>query len=435
MRSGLAVLVLKVANVALGLALAIVLARALGPEDYGIYSYIFVLISVLSIPSLSGLPKLIVRETAKAQVNEQWGLMLGIWRWSGMVAGVLFVISVVIALVVLLIFEGEYSPLQIDTFLWGLLLMPLMVLGSLRDAALQGLRKVVIGSFCDAVFRPACFVLMVGVLIFWGANRQLTPATAMGLHALAAFLAFLMGAWLLFRNRPDPLRTDPLPQPIYHGRNWLFSIWPLALAAAMQQIMKYTDILMLGFFVSAAEIGIYRVASQGSILVVFGLQAIAVVVQPYFARMHAIGDMGKLQLLVTLSSLASFLVALPVLLMFIFFGEELLVTIFGEAFGDGHAVLIFLAVSQQVNAAFGAVGFLLNMTGYEKKTALGLSIAALLNIPLNLLLIPVLGINGAAIATAISMTIWNVILWKFAYTHLQIDCMMIHVRRLLERRV
>jgi len=64
-----------------------------------------------------------------------------------------------------------------------------------------------------------------------------------------------------------------------------------------------------------------------------------------------------------------------------------------------------------VNSAAGSVGMLLNMTRYERDTAKGLAVSAILNVVLNLLLIPLLGIIGAAIATAVSLITWKVLLW------------------------
>jgi len=81
-RGGLGSLALKLGSTALGFLLAILLARTLGPEGYGVYAFVFAIVSLLAIPTQLGLPQLVVRETAKAQAAEQWGLMRGLWRWS-----------------------------------------------------------------------------------------------------------------------------------------------------------------------------------------------------------------------------------------------------------------------------------------------------------------------------------------------------------------
>jgi O-antigen/teichoic acid export membrane protein len=70
-----------------------------------------------------------------------------------------------------------------------------------------------------------------------------------------------------------------------------------------------------------------------------------------------------------------------------------------------------------------SVGFLLNMTGHEQDTARGMTIAAVSNVVLNLLLVPLWGLTGAALASAITLTAWNVLLWLAVRRRLKINSM------------
>jgi O-antigen/teichoic acid export membrane protein len=153
-RGGAGSLAIKAATTLLGFVLAILLARILGPEGYGIYAYVFALVSVLAIPAQFGLPNLIVRETAKANVNKHWGLMLGVWRWATVMTGVFSAILVFIAAGMAWLFVDRFSDRQLETFLWGLTLVPLIALANLRGAALRGLHKVVLGQIPERVLRP-----------------------------------------------------------------------------------------------------------------------------------------------------------------------------------------------------------------------------------------------------------------------------------------
>jgi O-antigen/teichoic acid export membrane protein len=165
------------------------------------------------------------------------------------------------------------------------------------------------------------------------------------------------------------------------------------------------------------------VAVSIATLVAFGLQAVTMVVAPHFARLYTQNDMARLQRLVTLSARAILAVALPVVLVLVLFGEPLLRLIFGEEYSGGYTPMAILAGGQLVNAAIGSVGVLLNMTGHERETARGVAIAAAANVALNLLLIPPFGLNGAALATALSMTLWNLVLWQAVRLRLNIDSM------------
>jgi O-antigen/teichoic acid export membrane protein len=103
------------------------------------------------------------------------------------------------------------------------------------------------------------------------------------------------------------------------------------------------------------------------------------------------------------------------------FGEELLITAFGPEYAGGYLALVVLATGQLLNAAAGSVGALLNMTGHARDTVAGLLAGAILNATLNLVLIPLYGIEGAAYATAITFVFWNVLLHRKVRQRLGIE--------------
>jgi O-antigen/teichoic acid export membrane protein len=419
LRGGVGSVAVKVSGMSLSLGLAIVLARTLGPEGYGIYAYVLALVSLLSIPAQFGLPALVVRETAKAQVNKHWGLLRGVWRWATLAACVLSVSLALVGGAVAWIFAERFTELQLTTFAWGLMLVPLLALGNLRGAALRGLRCVVQGQLPETVLRPALLLLLLAfVLLLWPAEG-LTSAQAMALHAGAAAAAFSIGAWLLLRARPGELRD--VKRVEYRTGPWLHSALPLAFIAGMQLINQQTDVLMLGIFGTAEDVGIYRVALQGATLVSFGLTAIGMVTWPYYARLHEKRDMAAFQQVATLSARAMLALALPVAAVFILVGEWLLEFVFGSAYTSAYYPLVILACANVIHAGFGTVGPLLNMTGHERITARGIAIAAGCNVALNAVLIPPFGMVGAAAATSLTLVIWNFILWMSVRRVLRID--------------
>lgn len=95
--------------------------------------------------------------------------------------------------------------------------------------------------------------------------------------------------------------------------------------------------------------------------------------------------------------------------------------VFGAPFAAGHAALSIIAVGQLANAGAGFVGFLLNMTCYERDTARGVAIGAMANVVLNPILNPPYGMNGAALATTVSIVLRNGVLWYFAKRRLGIQ--------------
>ena len=286
--------------------------------------------------------------------------------------------------------------------------MPLVACGNLRAAALTGLRRVVLGQLVESTLRPALLLFLLLAALTWLRDFQPSAADAMSLAVLAALVALLIANILLRISRPADLTAQ---EPIYHHRAWFSAAWPLALTASLQVINQYTDVIMLGLFVPAHEIGIYRAAVLCAGVVPFSLHVVNAVAAPHIASLYAKGETPQLQQLLTRNAQVALLGALPVTIGLIFAGPHILQMLFGTPYGDGHLPLAILAAGQLFNAGMGSVGLLLNMTGHEKTTARGVASAALINILLNFALIPALDLNGAALASTASLVVWNVVLW------------------------
>ena len=417
-RGGVGSLTINITHNLLTLAMTIVLARILGAANYGVYAYVYALVSILTMPAQFGLPPLIVRVTARSHAVMEWGTIKGVFRWSNFIAILLSIAVVLIVGGIAVYFAAQFSLPQLETLAWGLILMPLLVLGNLRGAALRGLRKVVQSQLTEKILRPGFFTISILCVALLYSGDELTAQMAMALHALSAGLAFLIGAWLLQRARPREVNSA---KPLYESRRWMKSVIPLALTAGMLLVNQYTDILMLGIFRSSEEVGIYRVSMQGAMLVTFGISAIAMVVSPYIARFHAQGDLKRLQKLLTLTARFGAAVALVFFVIYVFLGDRVLSLFFGNDYVLGLHALVILSFGRLANAVAGPVVFLFNMTGHERRMARSVAFAMAVNIFLNFLLIPSFGMEGAAAASAITLIAWNFLLCRTAHKILGVD--------------
>ncbi|WP_440995021.1 flippase [Arhodomonas sp. SL1] len=403
-RGGIGSLVIKAGHAVLAFLVAVALARTLGPEGYGVYSFALAILMLTAIPAQVGVPQLIIRETAKAQADGNYGLMRGLWRW-GNVAVALFSLAALVVVGGILLFTdvgGDGS--RVATLTVGIALIPLIALANVRGACLRGLRKVVQGQFPESIIRPALLLALVGICAaFIVSEEGMTAQQAMGLYVTAAVIAFVVGAWLLRRSRPAELAEKP--EPIYEFGAWRMAVIPLALITGLQLINNYADLIILGIFRSDEEVGIYRAVFQVALLVIFGLQAMNQLALPHIARFYQRGDQERLQRLATTSSRAILLLALPPVSLFILCGEELLTLVFGDEYAVGAPALTILSLGQLLNVVVGQVGPLLNMTGHERDVMQGFTGAALINLVSNFVMIPFIGMAGAATATVISL-VW-----------------------------
>jgi len=276
----------------------------------------------------------------------------------------------------------------------------------------------VLGQLPESVIQPCFMISAIVAASLLAAPLEYTALEAIILHLIAACVAYMFGAIVLRFSRPANIKCAT---PRKEKEAWRRAVLPLALIGGIQLINGHFDIIMLGFMRSNEEVGVYRVVVQLGALVVFALSAVTMALQPSFVRLYEKRDIHALQKLVVISARVIFILALIPTVFYLFFGKWFLVTVFGDDFEMGYLAVLILALGQLVNAVVGSVGALLNMTGLERDSLKGLVLASCFNVLGNLVLIPIYGINGAALATAGSVVILNVVLWSFVRKRLGIN--------------
>ena len=180
----------------------------------------------------------------------------------------------------------------------------------------------------------------------------------------------------------------------------------MLLSTSMFMVMNWTDTLMIGYYLTEDEVGIYRLAFKVAALVTFAQFAINSIAAPMFSSFKAKGDMTGLRRMVRNIGYLNVLISGPIFISILLF-PNLVLEFFGDEFSKGSEPLIILAVGSVINALCGPVMYLLNMTGKEKAARNIIIVASVLNVVLNLTFIPTYGLIGAAYATSISTVIWN----------------------------
>ena len=131
--------------------------------------------------------------------------------------------------------------------------------------------------------------------------------------------------------------------------------------------------------------------------------AVSVPLAPVLASLHATGEVANLQRVITASTRVVLLAALPFALFLLLYGRWFL-ALFGPEFAGGAAMaLTVLSVAELASVTMGSAGLVLMMTGHERDAAVGYVYSVGLNSVLGILLIPKAGVDGAAVAYAISL--------------------------------
>lgn len=418
-------LLLRIVALAATFATSVVLARALGPAQFGVYAYVFALVTLLAFPAQVGVPTLLVRETARYQAQAQWSRLRGLWRWASRVILSTSLAAVIVALAYLAIRWQVLTHVVRATALAGVALVPLIALGNARGAALRGLRRVVAGQLPETVLRPVLLVAFVGGA--WALHGRMSAASAMAWHVLAAVMAFSIGAMLLRSSTPAEARQSPVD--LSEAPAWRKAVLPLALITGFQLAGNQSGILLIGWFRSVEEVGLYKVATSAATLTLFGLQTTALVITPHLARQHALGDAQRLQRLVSLAAVVGVLLTVPALIVFVAAGEWILQFLYGRVYVDAYKPLLILTAGQMVNTFFGLNAGLLSMTGHESDAARWLLVSAGITIIIGVAVIPAMGMVGAAISYVVALTVWNVAFWWIGRRKLGVDTSLISVMK------
>lgn len=408
---------IKISATVLTLGSTVLIARVLGPEQFGFYSFSISIISLLTVPTVLGLPNLIIRHIAAYQEVGNWALLKGLLVRVHQIIIAMIGISLLFTFLVIFVFADHINSLDWNTFTISLILLPLLAYNSIRSAILRGLNYVILSQLPENLIRHSLIIIIVIFVYVDWVSIDIKSADAMVINVLATGVTFVVGLILLKWKRPDNL-TQYTPE--YKTKEWIYSTIPLLIAGGMQVINKRTDIIILGIFTTPENVGIYNVVSRGAELVTFSLIAVNIVIAPKISKLYIKKSMYKLQKLIYYSNLGMILLALPTALIFMFFGNQILLIVFGEHYQSGSIALAILAFGHLISVGLGSVGLILNMTGHENDTARGVVISAVLNVILNLLFIPLLGIEGAALATSISLITWNILLCYWVYKRLNI---------------
>ncbi|MHC4758562.1 MAG: MATE family efflux transporter, partial [Planctomycetota bacterium] len=364
----------------------------------------------------------LVRFIAEYVAKQQWGHVRGLLRCSsGLVVGSNILIGIG-GIVFVWFLLDKISNEQAIVFSIAFACLPIFSLCRLREAYLRALKKVVQSEFPLRVIRPMLLGLLAVSFLFLD-QGPLRASQTMGCNLISLSVVFLVGTVLLKRELPNTFFQS---KAAYAAKKWLKVSLPLLLITGMHLILKRTDIVMLGILRDPSDAGIYSAASRISDLVVFGLLSINSILAPIISELYYTGRKKEMQQIITSASKAIFIVTLSASFILIIFGKFAL-SLFGTKFIIAFVPLLILLIGQVINALTGPANLLMKMTGRQNVLGFVVVLSGVANIILNAILIPFLGLNGAAISTALIITIRKLIVFCFVKRHLKIDTSIIQL--------
>lgn len=397
-----------IVSAALGYLFKIYLARELGAEALGIYALGMTLNAFIGIFNSLGLPQSAVRFVAVYRAEQKYKQLHALlWR------GAALLVIANLAAGSLLLTAGRWiavrfyhSPLLVPYLPLFALIMLFGALTTFYCQALAGYRdlklRTLIVNFFGTPFNMVVAIVLISMGL--GLRGYLFAQICSG----AVICILLICAVRHFT--PAVARFWAQPGTYPERQVWSFSASMLGLSF-LGIVTAQVDKVAIGFFQNPCQLGIYSVAAALVAYLPLVLMSVNQIFAPTIAHLHTLGEHKLLSRL--FQSLTKWVTALtfPLLLVVIVFSRPLM-HLFGPDFVAGWPILVIGALGQLVNCGVGSVGYLLLMSGNEKRLLRAQGGMAAIMVILSFALVPSLGILGAAIAASITtagINIWNLI--------------------------
>jgi len=209
---------------------------------------------------------------------------------------------------------------------------------------------------------------------------------------------------------PEPVDPDETRTLIRYGA-------PRAPAALLSQALFWVDYFVASVFVgrgdvTSAELGVYSASVRVALALVLFLTAVSYVFSPFVADLHARGERERLDTLFKAITRWTIAGTIPILLLMLIAPGAILQVFGGKEFEGGTNALRILLIGQSVNVSVGASGFVLIMAGFTGWDLFVYAASFVLDLILAVVLVPMFGTEGAALAQAITLTCSNALrLW------------------------
>jgi O-antigen/teichoic acid export membrane protein len=398
----------RILNAGLAFVTQIALARWMGAHEFGIYIYVWTWVILLGTVTNLGLAsspqRFIPHYLHRGDMDRLRGFLSG-GRW---LAFALATAAAAIGVATAFSIRHVIDPWLLVPLLLGLGCLPLFVLTEVQEGIARAYDWPVIALAPAFLVRP---LLLVGIMV--------------GLHmagfeadAVSAMVAAIASTWItalmqmIAVNRRLTRIVEPGPR-IHAPKEWLrFSI-PQFLVEGFYLLLTYCDIIILERFVPPGDVAIYYAATKLSALVAFVFFSVAAASAHKFTRYHVGGQPEALAAFVRTTVRWTFLPSLAMATVILALGKPLL-SIFGPGFAAGYSALAVLLLGLLARASIGPTEKLLTMLGLQSSCAMVYALSFVANIGLNVILVPHLGLTGAAVATSSALVVESILLFIVA---------------------
>lgn len=396
-RMAIFVFAIRVAGAGLAYVSQIIMARWMGAYEYGIFSVVWTWIIILGIFACCGFSSSPNRFIPELTEKEETASLRGFLRSSRLIALSAATILAALGMLAVWALRPTIDACYILPAIIILFALPMFSPGSVQDSIARSYDWPLLAMMPTFIWRP---LLILGIILALVLSGQ--PATAVT-AAIAAVIATWTVAITQYVTLRSKLRTRVEPGPRdYQLGTWLAVSLPMLLVEGFLQLITSADVIMVSLWHPPDDVAVYFAASKTLALVHFVYFAVRAASAHRFSKLHHAGDHEGLSAYVRMATRWTFLPSLAAGLMLLLI-TPLLLKLFGEGFERGYPLIAILMAGVVARASVGPADALLTMSGHQRVCASIFAATFAVNVVLNFIFIPWLGLPGAALATALAI--------------------------------
>jgi O-antigen/teichoic acid export membrane protein len=390
-------------------------ARLAGAAEYGDYAYASAAVVILGYLAALGYDSALMRWLPSYLEQQAWAPLAGAIRFVERRVKIVGGTVAAFGLALVTVAHAAHARGPLLVFAIGLVLVPVSALILIRCAIVRAFGKVLVALASDRLFRDGCLLVL---LSFMGLFRPFRVDAVVLMCATAV-------SWLLalaFASRVAQQACRPTHHSAYEGpetRIWSRAALPFLTLVITEVLINRCGVLILGTLGRPQDAGCFALIMNLANLIMLPRLAVNTYLTPMIATYYARRDYAGLAQIVGKTSLWSFAGALAVGAG-IWIMSPLLLGWYGPSFLAGRTSLAVLILGQFVASSAGAQLQLLKMSGREIAAAKVLSISLTVQVALGAVLVPQLGMLGAALASLGCLLTWNLSMMPLVWRHLGI---------------
>ena len=403
-KNSLKVLLLRASGIVLMFLLSLFLTNSFSAEIVGQYDFVRSFLMILSGASLLGTNQAIIYYSGILTSKKSFGSIKSIYFKMNF----LILIACAILYAPLLVIDkeiinqifnkqGAYELVSLS--LQGLVFYSITML---NIDTIRALKHTLISEGFRNIFRYMPFFIFSIILYIIDSPEDLVLWFIYSFVVIFVISTAVVYFFLFNKNFPKSAAHN------FSSTEILRASYPMALSAISYFLMQSTDVLFISAYDTFESVAYYSIAVKLATVTALALISVNIVIAPKIATIYNDKNFYQLKLILKKATRMNVVISLPIIIILLFFSEYVLST-FGSNYILAKNALWILLIAQFFNSITGPSALYLNMTGRQKKLNVILVISLLINVVLNIILVPDFGMLGAAISTTTSFVISKIL--------------------------